>query len=51
MDFGEKQIPLGIFYQEDKPSYESQITQLKEKVLVEHSPVRKNLATLFKKYT
>jgi len=51
MDFGEKQIPLGIFYQEDKPSCESQIAQLKEKVLVEHSPVRENLNTLFKKYT
>ena len=50
-EFGKKKIPLGIFYQENRPSYESQIAQLKEKVLVEHSPIRKNLNTLFKKYT
>lgn len=51
MDFGLKQIPLGILYQVDKPSYESQLPQLKEKVLVEQSPARKNLDPLFKKYT
>lgn len=51
LEWGEKQIPLGIFYQEEKPSYESQLPQLSEKPLIEHPPIRKNLEDLFKKYT
>lgn len=46
---GEKKIPLGIFYQEEKASYESQIIQIKEKPLIESSTER-NLEELFKKY-
>lgn len=46
---GEKKIPLGIFYQIDKPSYESQIVQIKEKPLVELS-IERNLQELIKKY-
>lgn len=51
LEWGLKQIPLGIFYQEEKPSYESQLPQLKEKPLIEQSPIRKDLSELFKKYT
>ena len=40
LEWGEKQIPLGIFFQEEKPSYESQIKTSREG----------NLAELFKKY-
>lgn len=50
LEWGEKEIPLGIFYQEEKSSYESGLLQLKEKTLVEHSPERKDLLELFKKY-
>ena len=51
MEWGDKQIPLGIFYQIEKPSYESEIPQIKEKPLIETAPERKNLESLFKKYT
>lgn len=50
LEWGEKQIPLGIFYQVDKPSYESQLPQIKEKPLIENFQAR-NLEDLFKKYT
>ena len=51
LEWGPKQIPVGIFYQVEKPSYESQLPQISEKPLVEISPVRKDLEELFKKYT
>ena len=41
-EFGLKQIPLGVFYQVNKPSYESQIPQIIN---------RNNLSDLFKSYT
>lgn len=49
LEWGEKKIPLGILYEEQKPSYESQIIQIKEKPLIENSTER-NLEELFKKY-
>jgi 2-oxoglutarate/2-oxoacid ferredoxin oxidoreductase subunit beta len=51
LEWGPKQIALGVFYQIDQPTYESQLPQIAEKPLVENSPVRKNLDDLFKKYT
>lgn len=48
LEWGPKQIPLGIFYEEDKPSYESQIIQIKDKPLIKTSADR-NLEELFKK--
>lgn len=48
---GEKQIPLGIFYQVEKPSFESQIIQIKEKPLIETPPVKRDILDLFKKYS
>ncbi|MDD2822761.1 MAG: 2-oxoacid:ferredoxin oxidoreductase subunit beta [Candidatus Daviesbacteria bacterium] len=50
MEWGPKQIALGILYEEKKPSYESEIPQIKDKPLVEQSAQR-NLSELFKKYT
>jgi 2-oxoglutarate/2-oxoacid ferredoxin oxidoreductase subunit beta len=49
-EWGLKQIPLGIIYEEEKPSYESMIPQIKEKTLIEN-PIERNLEELFKKYT
>lgn len=52
LEWGPKQIPLGIFYQEEgKPSYETTVPQIKEKPLVDHSAEKKNLEDLFKKFT
>jgi 2-oxoglutarate/2-oxoacid ferredoxin oxidoreductase subunit beta len=51
MEWGVKQIPLGIIYREEKPSYESSITQIKEKPLIEHNPQHQNVEALLKKYT
>jgi 2-oxoglutarate ferredoxin oxidoreductase subunit beta len=51
LEWGLKQIPLGIFYNVNQASYESQIPQIKEKPLIESSPERKNLDELFKKYS
>ncbi len=50
LEFGEEAIPLGIFYKEEKSSYEGALPQLAETPLIEHSPVRKDLDGLFKKY-
>jgi 2-oxoglutarate/2-oxoacid ferredoxin oxidoreductase subunit beta len=51
LEWGPKKIALGILYQQDSASYESQIPQLRESVLMKHFPVRKNLDELFKKFS
>lgn len=51
LEWGEKKIPLGVFYKSNKPSYESQLPQLKEGPLVEKPLTEPDLADLFKKYT
>jgi 2-oxoglutarate ferredoxin oxidoreductase subunit beta len=50
LEWGIKQIPLGIFYQVDQPTYESQLPQIKDKPLIEISPERKDLRELFEKF-
>ena len=50
LEFGIKQIPLGIFYDVKRPSYESQQSQIREKTLVDQSTEHKDLTNLFKKY-
>lgn len=50
LEWGEKQIPLGIFYQVEKPSYESQLPQIKNSPLVKNLTPR-NLEQLLKEYT
>lgn len=51
LEWGEKQIPLGIFYQVERPSYEDQIPQIAEKILVDSPPTKKDLLEIFKKYS
>lgn len=48
--FGLKDIPIGIFYKEEKPSYESLLPQIKDIPLIKHDPLRKDLEDLFKQY-
>lgn len=50
LEWGPKQIPVGIFYQVENPSYESQIPQLQQKTLVESTPDFTKLESVFKKY-
>ena len=51
LEWGEKQIPLGIIYQVERPSYEDQILQIAEKPLVNSPPVKKDLSEIYKKYS
>lgn len=51
LEWGEKQIPLGIFYEVEEPSYEEQIPQIAQKPLVDNPPTKKDLSEIFKKYT
>lgn len=50
LEWGPKQIPLGIFYQKDDPSYESQIPQISQNALVSSSPDRPDLHDLFHQF-
>jgi 2-oxoglutarate ferredoxin oxidoreductase subunit beta len=50
LEWGEKQIPLGVFLDIDEPTYESQLPQITETPLIDHDPVRKDLKDLFEKY-
>lgn len=49
-EFGEKAVPLGIIYKEEKPTFESQLPQLEEYPLVASNPIRKDLKKIFEKY-
>jgi len=50
LEWGEKSIPLGILYKEEKPSYEMEIPQIAQKPLVSTPPLKRNIQTLFKQY-
>jgi len=50
LEWGPKQIPLGVFYQNEEPSYESEIPQIANNPLIDNDPVRKDLASLFEEY-
>lgn len=50
LEWGPKQIPLGILYKIEKPTYESQIPQISQKPLVEVLPSEINPEELFKAY-
>lgn len=49
LEYGEKKIPLGILYKEERMSFESQIDQIKGP-LVEKETLTGNINDLFKKY-
>ena len=50
-EFGEKRIPVGIFYKEEKPTLEEGYSQISEIPLVDQDPKFNGLTDLFKKYT
>ena len=50
-EFGEKRIPVGIFYKEEKPTLEEGYSQISEIPLVNQDPKFNGLTDLFKKYT
>jgi 2-oxoglutarate ferredoxin oxidoreductase subunit beta len=50
-EWDKKKIPLGVIYQEERPTYESLIQQISEKPLVEGQLDHNNLKELFSKYT
>ena len=49
-EWGPKSIPIGIFYKEETPTYESHFPQIAEKPLVDIPVDRKNMNELFKKF-
>lgn len=49
-EWGDKKIPLGIFYKVDKPSYESKVPQLQGDALITTSTDRPNMEALYKQY-
>lgn len=51
LEWGPKQIAIGVIYKEEKPSYESQITQIQQKALIENPVVRRDITEILKKYT
>ena len=50
LEWTEKQIPLGIIYEVEKPSYESQIPQIQEKPLITDPVAKKDIQSFFEKY-
>jgi 2-oxoglutarate ferredoxin oxidoreductase subunit beta len=49
-EFGIKQIPLGVIYKEDKPSYESQFDYLNNQPLIDVPVKRTDMSALFNKF-
>ncbi len=47
---GDKQIPLGIFYQVEQPTQESYFPTIKDKPLVEQLPTKRDVGELMKGY-
>ena len=50
MEWGAKQIPTGILYQVEEPSYESQIPQLKKRSSVATAVKKRDISKVLKKY-
>jgi 2-oxoglutarate ferredoxin oxidoreductase subunit beta len=51
LEWGPKQIPLGVFYQnDDEPTYESELPQIAGGPLIDNDPSRKDLTSLFEEY-
>ncbi len=49
-EFGLKHIPLGIFYQVEKPCYEDQLEYLADKPLIFHGTDKRDMKDLYLKY-
>ncbi len=50
LEWGPGQIPVGIIYQENRPSFESALPQLRDQPLIALEPSVKNISALYKKY-
>ncbi|MFA5154926.1 MAG: thiamine pyrophosphate-dependent enzyme [Patescibacteria group bacterium] len=50
MEWGEKQIPVGILYQANEPSYESRIPQISRQPLVKAAVRKRNIGKILKQY-
>ena len=50
LEWEPKYIPVGVFYQVEEPTYESQLPQIADRSLIEIQPERKNLEDLFNKF-
>lgn len=50
LEWGEKRIPVGILYEENRPSYESQIKQIQETPLVHQPVVKRDISKIYKKF-
>lgn len=50
-EWGPKKIPLGILYQIEKPTYESQLSQISQKPLIENQVTKKDIKELFDQFS
>ncbi len=50
LEWGEKQIPLGVFYEVDEPSYEAQIPQIGQKPLVDTPVAKRDIQEIITDY-
>lgn len=50
MEWGEKQIPVGVIYKEDRLSYEEQLPQIKDKALVKQPLKVRDISQIMKLY-
>jgi 2-oxoglutarate/2-oxoacid ferredoxin oxidoreductase subunit beta len=50
LEWGEKKIPVGIFYKVDEPPYEAFIPQIAEQSIVERPVVRRDISELLERY-
>ncbi len=49
LEWGSHQVPLGVFYEEAKPSYESEIPQLQHNILLENTYMDRDVTGLLRK--
>lgn len=50
LEWGIKQIPVGILYQVQRPTYEAELPQLACRTLVEQGPIKRPIAKMVKLY-
>ncbi len=49
-EWGEKQIPVGVFYEVEEPSYEEQLLPIQKKTLVQQGVRVRDISSLLKKW-
>ena len=50
LEWDDKKIPVGIFYEVSKPTYEQQVPFLQDNVLVSEEPKKRNIGKLVQKF-